>query len=382
MKLVVDENIAFAREAFSQFGETVLLAGRDITKEVLKDTDILIVRSVTNVDEKLLDETAVKFVGTATIGTDHIDLNYLKSRNITFADAKGCNAFAVAEYFLAALMKVCSEEKISLQDKSIGIIGVGNVGSKVAKFSELLGLKVLKNDPPLERKNPQEKFYSLDEALQCDIVTLHVPLTFEGSDKTFHLLNEDNLKKIKDGAILINTSRGAVIDNASLRKIILKKNLHLVFDVWENEPDVDLSLLERVKIGTPHIAGYSMEGKVNGTIMIFNALNSFLGTDYQFDFSLPEVDNNVLSYNQNYLEAEEFSNLLMKIYDVEKDSLQMKKMLYFSREDQIKYFDTLRKYYRLRREFNNYIVKTNSQQMKKIFEGMRFKVIEQFNDSI
>ncbi|MEP0862341.1 MAG: 4-phosphoerythronate dehydrogenase [Ignavibacterium sp.] len=382
MKLVIDENIAFAREAFSHFGETVLLAGRDITREVLKDTDILIVRSVTNVDENLLDGTAVKFVGTATIGTDHIDLNYLKSRNITFADAKGCNSFAVAEYFLTALMKVCSEEKISLQDKSIGIIGVGNVGSKVAKFSELLGLKVLKNDPPLERKNPQEKFYSLDEALQCDIVTLHVPLTFDGDDKTFHLLNEDNLKKMKDGAILINTSRGAVIDNASLRKIILKKNLHLVFDVWENEPDVDLSLLERVKIGTPHIAGYSMEGKVNGTIMIFNALNSFLGTDYQFDFSLPEVDNNDLSYNQNYLDAEEFSNLLMKIYDVEKDSLQMKKMLYFSREDRIKYFDTLRKYYRLRREFNNYIVKTNSQQMKKIFEGMRFKVIEQFNDSI
>lgn len=375
MKLVVDENIAFAGEAFSQFGETVLLAGRDITREVLKDSDILIVRSVTNVDENLLDGTAVKFVGTATIGTDHIDLNYLKSRNITFADAKGCNAFAVAEYFLTALVKVCSEEKISLQDKSIGIIGVGNVGSKVAKFSELLGLRVLKNDPPLERKNPQEKFYSLDEALQCDIVTLHVPLTIEGDDKTYHLLNEDNLKKLKDGAILINTSRGAVIDNVSLRKIITNKNLNLILDVWENEPDVDLSLLEKVKIATPHIAGYSLEGKINGTIMIFNALNNFLKSDYNFDFVLPEVENNILPYTNKHFDEGEFYYLLSRIYNIEADDLQMKKMLYFGREDRIKYFDTLRKYYPLRREFNNYFIKTNSLEMKKIFEGMRFKII-------
>ncbi|AFH50664.1 Erythronate-4-phosphate dehydrogenase [Ignavibacterium album JCM 16511] len=374
MKLVVDENIEFAKEAFSLFGQTILLPGREITNEVLKDADILIVRSVTNVGEKLLNGTSVKFVGTATIGTDHIDLNYLNYRNIRFADAKGCNAFAVAEYFLTALMKVCSDEKISLQDKSIGIIGVGNVGSKVAKFSELLGLKILRNDPPLERKNPHEKFYSLDEALQCDIVTLHVPLTFKGYDKTFHLLNENNLMKIKDGAILINTSRGAVVDNKSLRKIVTGKNLHLIFDVWENEPDLDLSLLERVKIGTPHIAGYTLEGKVNGTIIIFDALNSFLGTDYQFDFTLPPVKNNILSYNKNIFDEQEFSNLLSEIYNIETDNDQMKKMLYFGREDRIKYFDTMRKYYPLRREFNNYIVKSDSQQLMKIFKGLRFKV--------
>lgn len=374
MKLIVDENIEFAREAFSLFGETILLPGREITNKILKDADILIVRSVTNVGEKLLNGTSVKFVGTATIGTDHIDLSYLKSRNIRFADAKGCNAFAVAEYFLTALMKVCSDEKISLQNKSIGVIGFGNVGSKVAKFSELLGLKVLKNDPPLERKKTEEKFCSLDEALHCDIVTLHVPLTFEGIDKTYHLLNEDNLKSMKDGAILINTSRGAVVDNQSLRKIVTGKNLHLIFDVWENEPDVDLSLLERVKIGTPHIAGYSLEGKVNGTIMIFDALNSFFGTDYHFDFSLPEVENNILSYNKNIFDEEEFSNLLSGIYNIETDNAQMKKILYFEREDRIKYFDTMRKYYPLRREFNNYIVKSDSQQLMKIFKGLRFKV--------
>lgn len=374
MKLVVDENISFAKEAFSLFGETILLPGREITREVLKDADILIVRSVTTVDEKLLDKTSIKFVGTATIGIDHIDLNYLYSKNIGFADAKGCNAFAVAEYFITALFKVCSDEKISLLNKSIGVVGVGNVGSKVAKFSELLGLKVLRNDPPLQRENPEEIFYSLDEALDCDIVTLHVPLTFEGKHKTYHLLYEDNLQSMKDGAILINTSRGAVIDNKSLRKIIAKKNLKVILDVWENEPDVDLSLLKRVKIGTPHIAGYTWEGKINGTIMIFNALNNFLGTNYNFDFALPSVKNSILSYNQNNFDEIEFHNLLRRIYDIESDNEQMKKLLYFDKEDRIKYFDTIRKYYPLRREFDNYTVKSASQQMLRIFEGLRFKV--------
>lgn len=373
MKLVIDENISFAREAFSLFGEVILLSGRDITRTVLKDADVLIVRSVTKVDEKLLENTPVKFVGTATIGIDHIDLEYLNSRNIRFADAKGCNAFAVAEYFLTALMKVCSDEKIILADKSIGVIGVGNVGSKVSKFSELLGLKVLKNDPPLQRTNPSELFFKLNEALQCDIVTLHVPLSFEGADKTFHLLNEENLESLKDGTILINTSRGAVVDNKALSKIIAKKNIRVISDVWEDEPDVDLSLLEKVKIATPHIAGYTLEGKVNGTIMIFNELNKFLGTNHHFNFTLPAVERNLLSYAKDYIDEAEFYNVLLRIYDIESDNDRMKEMLYFSREDRIKHFDMLRKHYPLRREFNNYIVKTNSDNMQRIFEGLRFK---------
>lgn len=374
MKIVVDENISFAKEAFSLFGKTILLPGREITREVLKDVDILIVRSVTNVDEKLLKSTPVKFVGTATIGTDHIDLNYLKSRNIRFADAKGCNAFAVTEYVLTALIKVCSDEKLNVFDKTIGVIGVGNIGSKVAKFSKLLGMKVFKNDPPLQRINPEANFYSFNESIQCDIVTLHVPLNFEGEDKTYHLLNEENLKLLKDGAILINTSRGAVIDNQALKSFILKKKLRVILDVWENEPDVDLSLLERTRLATAHIAGYSLEGKVNGTIMIFNELNKFLGTNHCFDFNLPEVENNILFYEKDYFDTDQFHALLNKIYDIESDNRQMRKMLYFSREDKLKYFDTLRKYYPLRREFNNYFVKSNSQRLIEIFQGLRFKV--------
>jgi len=376
MRLLVDENIAFGREAFSLFGEVTLLAGRNITNETLKNIDVLIVRSVTKVDQTLLKNTPVKFVGTATIGTDHVDMEYLKNNDIAFADAKGCNAYAVAEYFLTALFRICSEENISLKNKSIGVIGVGNVGSKVAGFSELLGLKVIKNDPPLQRKNPDEKYFTLEEALQCDIVTLHVPLTYEGEDKTFHLIDEQKLNHLKNGAILINTSRGAVIDNEKLRKIIAEKNLKVVLDVWENEPEVNLSLLEKVKIGTPHIAGYTLEGKVNGTIMIFNQLNNFLGTDYQFDFRLPDVRNNILFYKGNHFEEKKFDEILSNIYDIETDNNLMKKLLYFNRDDAINYFDTLRKNYPLRREFNNYKIKTESDTLKKIFSGLRFKITD------
>lgn len=375
MKLVVDENISFAKEAFSLFGEVTLLPGREITNDNLKATDVLIVRSVTNVDETLLKNTPVKFVGTATIGTDHVDLDYLKFNHIAFADAKGCNAYAVAEYVLTAFVKICADEKISLQEKSIGIVGVGNVGSKVVKFAELLGLKVFKNDPPLQRINPQEKFYSLEEILKCDIVTLHVPLTFEGEDKTFHLIDEEKLAQLKENSFLINTSRGAVIDNSALRKFISQKKLNVALDVWENEPDVDLSLLEGVKIATPHIAGYTLEGKVNGTVMIFNSLNEFLGTKYQFDFKLPEIKHNLLDYNKSEFDLIEFENLISRIYNIESDTNQLKKMLYFNREDRLKYFDALRKNYPLRREFNNYKIKLNSKNLKKIFEGLRIKVI-------
>lgn len=376
MKIVVDENISFAKEAFSLFGEVILLPGREIKKNYLKDADVLIVRSITNVDEALLKNTPIKFVGTATIGTDHIDLKYLQDNNITFADAKGCNAFAVAEYVLTALVKICADEKINLQEKSIGVVGVGNVGSKVVKFAELLGLKVFKNDPPLQRINPIEKFYSLEEILKCDIVTLHVPLTFEGKDKTFHLIDEEKLAQLKENSIFINTARGAVIDNNALEKLFSQKKLNVALDVWENEPDVDLSLLERVKIATPHIAGYTLEGKVNGTIMIFNSLNEFLGTKHQFDFKMPEIKHNQLDYNKSEFDLIEFEYLISRIYDIESDTNLMRKMLYFNREDRLKYFDALRKNYPLRREFNNYKIKLNSKNLKKLFEGLRFKVID------
>jgi erythronate-4-phosphate dehydrogenase len=202
MRLVVDENIAFAREAFNEFGSILLLNGRSITKKALKDADGVIVRSITKVDKSLLENSNVKFVGTATIGTDHIDKEFLIKNKIAFSYARGCNADSVAEYVFTALLKIAVDEEINLSDKTIGIVGVGNIGSKVARLAEILGMRVLKNDPPKEREGIGSYYVTLDEILKADIITLHVPLNKDGIDKTVHLINEHNLKKLKEDTII------------------------------------------------------------------------------------------------------------------------------------------------------------------------------------
>jgi erythronate-4-phosphate dehydrogenase len=375
-RLIVDENIAFADKAFSQFGEVKLIHGRDITNSVLMDADILIVRSITTVDETLLKNTPVKFVGTATIGTDHIDLDYLQHNKFAFADAKGCNAFSVAEYVVAALLKLAVKFEFSLKEKSMGIVGVGNVGSKVAAFAEALGMKVLLNDPPLKRSSDKRNFVELDKILNCDIVSLHTPLNLEGTDKTFHLLDTNNLNKLKDGAILINTSRGAVINNNDLLDSIFKKNLKVVLDVWENEPSINLGLLNEVLIGTPHIAGYSYEGKVNGTKMIYESLCEFLGTNKTFSFNLPEVPNSLLHLDESNKTEADIDNLVSIIYSINNDDERMRKMIIMNKEERIKYFDLQRKNYPGRREFNNYTIESNNlnKSTKDILKNLRFNL--------
>lgn len=376
LKLIVDENIAFAKNAFNQFGSVTLLPGRAITNNTLKDTDILIVRSITNVDEKLLKETPVKFVGTATIGTDHIDLDYLKKNNIAFADAKGCNAYSVAEYILAALLNFAVKFDFSLKDKSIGMVGVGNVGSKVAVFTEALGMKVLLNDPPLKRKGDRRNFIDLDEITKCDIITLHVPLNMVGIDKTYHLFNKKILSKLKDGTILINSARGAVINNKDLLDVISKKNLKVVLDVWENEPDINVELLKKVHIGTSHIAGYSHEGKVNGTKIIYNSLCDFLGHKKSFSFELEKPINFLRDINESENVEVGLEKLISKIYSLKDDDAKMRRMLTMNKEERIKYFDLLRKNYPKRREFNNYKVQSNnlSLHLKDVLQKLRFNV--------
>ena len=229
MKLIVDENISFGKEAFSEFGEITFAHGREINNNMLANADALITRSITKVNEELLSGTKVKFVGTATIGTDHIDLNYLQENDITFSSAAGCNSNAVKEYVLAAVSHIF-KHRIDIEDKSIGIIGVGNIGTKVAAISESLGLKVIRNDPPLQRlpagqtgETGSDIYSKLEDALQCDIITCHVPLNLEGIDKTVHLINEETLRLIKPGTLLINSSRGAVVDNKALRERLEKQ---------------------------------------------------------------------------------------------------------------------------------------------------------------
>ncbi len=378
MKIVVDENIPQAREAFDSIGELIFSSGRKISNELLTDVDVLLVRSITNVDEKLLTSTNVKFVATATAGTDHVDKEYLIRNKITFADAAGCNSFSVAEYLIAALSNIFSNNNISFNGKSLGAVGIGNVGSKVVRFAKSLGFNVLQNDPPLERKLGVKDFVPLKDILQCDIISFHVPLTHSGIDKTYHLLNEENLNQIKRGTILINTARGEVVDNKALKKRLQNKNdLITVLDVWENEPNIVFELLEKVNLCSAHIAGYSLEGKVNGTEIIYNKLCDFLGITPIWKAEYPLITNPVFTIDHNSTIEKLLNTIIEQIYSIEQDDNLLRSGINLAVDLRSKYFDDLRKNYPVRREFNNYAVKLNfsDTELKKKLEVLRFKVI-------
>jgi erythronate-4-phosphate dehydrogenase len=318
----------------------------------------------------------VHFVGTATIGTDHIDLDYLQSKNINFTDAKGSNADSVAEYVFTALLKIASEKNISLRDKTIGVVGIGNIGTRVVRLAESLGMKVLKNDPPIERERIGKSYVSLNEILKADIITLHVPLSLEGVDKTYHLLNKNNLNLIKDKAIIINTSRGPVVDNAALLESTKKKKFLLMLDVWEDEPRINLKLLAATKLATAHIAGYSFEGKVNGTKIIYDALCKFTNTKSDWTPELPSIERFELKLPDFKSDEEKLYKLFSSIYNIEKDDAELREISNYKADEQAAYFDKLRKTYPVRREFSNFTIHISEKEkhLKTILEGFRFKV--------
>lgn len=377
MKIVVDENIAFGSEAFGGLGEITLVHGRSLENKQLKDADALIVRSITKVNEVLLKGSNVKFVGTATIGTDHIDKDYLRENNIEFADAAGCNAFSVAEYIFSAIFSIYNRSGISHVGKSLGVIGVGNVGSKVARMGEALGFKVLKNDPPLQRASGGDEYCSLDEALNADIITCHVPLNKEGIDKTIHLIDEGKMKLIRDGSLLINSSRGPVVDNQALKKSIREKKIYTVLDVWEGEPKLDSELLSLVDIGSSHIAGYSMEGKVNGTVLVYNKLCNFLRAEASWKPKYPDIPEDTFEIHKVKNDSDLFDRLFRQIYDIQFDNNLMKNALQLGEDEVPKYFDSLRKNYRIRREFSNYKLRINDlpEKYRDIFKAFRFTLL-------
>jgi erythronate-4-phosphate dehydrogenase len=272
LKIVADENIAYAAHFFASLGELVLLPGRSICRADVQDADILLVRSVTAVNGALLEGTAVRFVGSCTIGTDHIDLQWLQEKNVYFAYAPGCNAQAVVEYVLSALRAL----EVDFSESRIGIVGCGNVGSRLLRNLHERGADVVGYDPFLEGSNlPLVDFEAI---LACDVICLHTPLTKTGAFPTFHLFDQAVINRLKSNTVLLNAGRGAVIDNiALLTRIENHNDLSVVLDVWENEPAINGELLVYVAIGTPHIAGYSAEGKLRGTEMVYEALCDVLG---------------------------------------------------------------------------------------------------------
>ena len=374
MRLIVDENIPFGKEAFENFGDVELHAGREVNAESCRDVDALVVRSITKVNESLLKDSSVKFVGTTTIGTDHIDKEYLKKENISFSSAPGCNSYSVAEYVFSAIAFSVNKHNLNLKNLSIGVVGYGNIGKKVVAIAQSIGMKVIVCDPPLQRSTKQREFSTLKETLKCDIITFHVPLNRDGVDKTLHLLDEESLKIIKPNAILINSSRGPVVSNDALKKRLQKSNdIHAIIDVWESEPDYDVELLELVEIATPHIAGYSFEGKVNGTLMIYDALSKLTNSSHSYKPKFPQIENPEILLD----EKESLESLLLKLficsYDIMEDDKLIRESAKLPLQERKKQFDKLRKTYRVRRELSNFSTTLNSynERYRAVLEQLR-----------
>jgi len=385
MKIVADENIPYVEECFGSLGEVRCLSGKLISPRELTDADVLLVRSVTGVNADLLAGSDVKFVGTATIGVDHVDAEYLKARDIGFASAPGSNANSVAEYVVAALLELAGRKGFTLQGKSIGVIGVGNVGSRVAAKAEAIGMEVVRNDPPLRRESGDKKYRPLAQALTCDVVTVHTPLTYQGSDRTYHLCGQDFFSSLKDGCVFLNTSRGAVADTGALKAWLKGGRAGgMVVDVWENEPSIDRQLLEMVDIGTPHIAGYSLDGKVKGMIMIYRAVCEQFNIEPRFDardfLPSPEVEELTLDAaagkdDQTLLKA------VRAVYDIRDDAERLAKMTDKPGTERSSYFRMLRKQYPVRREFYNTLVRFTGgrvgDRIRKKLEGIGFRVADE-----
>ena len=355
MKIIADENIPFAVEAFGTLGEVEAIAGREATPETFRECDLFLCRSVTPVNEAMLGGSPVKFVGTATIGTDHVDLDFLRERGIGFASAPGSNANSVAEYVVAALLVLARRGGYALEGKRIGVVGVGNVGSRVVAKCAALGMRVLQNDPPLARQTREPRFRPLEEVLGCDFLTFHTPLTAEGEDATLHLADETLLRKLPLEAVVLNTSRGAVVANGALWEMLVNDWLGgAVLDVWESEPELDEALLELASIGTPHIAGYSFDGKVCATDMIYRAACGFLGVEPTWSPAevMPPPEVEAIEFDCSGARDEEIiGEAVAAVYDIEADDHDLREITEADEPDV--YFDRLRKTYPQRREFHN-----------------------------
>ncbi|GAB1064139.1 MAG: 4-phosphoerythronate dehydrogenase [Shewanella algae] len=351
MKLVVDENMPYVQPLFAELGEIVAVDGRHLDAATVADADVLLVRSVTKVNEALLAGAhKLKFVGSATIGTDHVDKAYLASRNIPFSNAPGCNATAVGEYAFIAMLELANRFDTQLKGKTVGIVGAGNTGSALARCLEAYGINTLLCDPLLAKAGDSCRFVSLDELIAgADIVSLHVPLTRDGEHPTWYLFDEQRLETLKPGCWLLNCCRGEVIDNRALIRVKAKRpDLKLVLDVWQGEPNPMMELVSLVEFATPHIAGYSLEGKARGTFMLYQALMAILNrpADKSLATLLPERWNSRLDIS-SMPDEKALLSLCRFIYDLRDDDEKFRKMLKNPAG-----FDDMRKNHRHRREFS------------------------------
>lgn len=369
MKIVIDHKIPFIRGVFEPYAQVLYLPGPEISNEHLRDTDCLLVRTRTQCNQRLLEGTRVKFIGTATIGFDHIDAGWCEQNGIKWTNAPGCNSESVAQYITSALLIVAQRGNFDITTKTLGIIGVGNVGTKVEKIARELGMPVILNDPPRERAEGGTSFMDLTALLRnSDIISVHVPLNREGPDKTHHMVDGEFLQNMKTGAILINSSRGEVLDEKAVLQFLADRRLQipikpnastlinnlslatghlsLVLDVWENEPDINRELLGIAEIATPHIAGYSMDGKWNATKMMINAVAKEFSLD-PGDPASPLVAE-YLRINEDQRSGMRIRDCILATCDIQADDRRLR--------ESPGSFEELRNNYPVRREFHAYTI--------------------------
>jgi erythronate-4-phosphate dehydrogenase len=349
VKIVCDSHIPFLEGVLEPYAQVQYAPGQEINREMIMDADALIIRTRTRCDSNLLEGTKVRFIATATIGFDHIDTQWCKANGITWTNAPGCNSWSVQQYMGSLLVTMANRFGFECKQKTLGVVGVGNVGFKVARLAALLGFRILLCDPPRARREGNAGFVSIDEIIEkSDIITCHVPLTESGEDATYHLFDSSRLKKMNSNQILINTSRGEVVDGDALKQALKSGSIKAAsLDVWEHEPAIDPELLDLLFTATPHIAGYSIDGKATGTMMCVHSLAKFFDlpcADWEIDSApLPrqplefQIDAEGKSIQQVLSEA------ILHSYDIMEDDARL-------RAD-IDQFEKLRSSYPVRREF-------------------------------
>lgn len=360
MLIVADENIPLLDAFFAGFGEIRRYPGRAIDAACVKDADVLLVRSVTRVDRQLLEGSRVRFVGTCTIGTDHLQLDYLDEAGIRWRSAPGCNARGVVDYVLGSLLTLAELDGARLAERVYGVVGAGEVGGRLVRVLRGLGWQVLVCDPPRQAAEGGD-FVSLDTLLdRCDVISVHTPLQRDGEQPTWHLFDAQRLARLRPGAWLINASRGAVVDNQALRECLLARDdLHAVLDVWEGEPQVDVDLADVCTLATPHIAGYSLDGRQRGTAQIYQALCEWQGSAPQVRLAdlLPPAPLAQIELDASCEPDWALATLCRAVYDPRRDDADFRRSLSDDPQQQGAAFDALRKRYPARREIEGLQVK-------------------------
>lgn len=353
MLIVADENIPLVDAFFAEFGEIRRLPGRQITRADVHDADVLLVRSVTKVDRDLLEGSAVRFVGTCTIGTDHLALDYFHQEGIQWSSAPGCNARGVVDYVLGSLLTLAEIEGADLNQRTYGVVGAGEVGGRLVNVLKGLGFNVLVCDPPRQAAEGGD-YVSLEQIIErCDVISLHTPLNKSAENATWHLLDQQRLNQLKHGTWLINASRGPVIDNNALREVLTRReDLQAVLDVWEAEPQVDVELADLCVLATPHIAGYSLDGKQRGTAQIYQAFCDFLGQEAVIKLAdlLPAPWLAKVELSADSDPAWALAMVCRGVYDPRRDDADFRRSLVGTVQEQKLAFDALRKHYPVRRE--------------------------------